>query len=220
MISGPERPTALLFISPGCPHCPVVLSGLMELLKEGAIASLEAIDVTARPERAAEYGVRSAPWLRVGPFTLTGSYSKAELALWVQRAATPEGMAEYLRHLLLEGQLDEAEQIITEDPTLLEMVLPWVADTSQPMQLRIGATALFESQAETDTLKSLIPRLSELTRHETHQVRSDGCHLLGLCGIEARGELEKCLADPHGEVREIAEESLNALLQKHNAPTP
>lgn len=79
-------PDTLLFIVPDCPHCNTVLQGLSELLKQGLIGKMTVVNVTAHPEQAREYGVRAAPWLQLGPFTLTGAHSYAELKRWVEGA--------------------------------------------------------------------------------------------------------------------------------------
>jgi glutaredoxin len=73
-------PDVLLFVAPGCPHCASVLQGLNLLAGQKLIGKLTVIDVAEHPGQAAEYGVRSAPWLRLGPFTLTGAHSPAELS--------------------------------------------------------------------------------------------------------------------------------------------
>ena len=69
----------LLFITPGCIHCPVVLQGLSELVKQTLIGKLTVVNVAAHPELVKEYGVRAAPWLMLGPFTLTSAQTPAEL---------------------------------------------------------------------------------------------------------------------------------------------
>ena len=45
-------PDAELLIAPGCVHCPVVLSGLAELVKKGVIGHLEVFNIAARPDAA------------------------------------------------------------------------------------------------------------------------------------------------------------------------
>ena len=70
-------PDALLLLAPGCPHCPAVLEGLSGLLKEGVIGRLEAVNAAIHPERAAELGVRTVPWARIGPFELEGEQTPA-----------------------------------------------------------------------------------------------------------------------------------------------
>jgi hypothetical protein len=207
-----NAPDALLFITPGCPHCPVVLQGLSELVKEGAIGALEVVNVAQHPERAAELGVRSAPWTRIGSYILQGAQSPAELKRWVERAASGNADAEYLRELLGSGGLADAQKYVEEDPQRLKAIIPLLEDTEAPMQVRLGAGALLEGQAGREGLKALIPELGRLSRHEDHRVRGDACHYLGLTGSEeAVALLEQREQDPSEEVREIAAESLETL---------
>jgi len=84
-------PDALLFISPACIHCPVVMQGLSELVKQTLIGKLTVVNVAAHPEMAQKYGVRAAPWLRLGPFTLTGARTLTELKQWAEWASSEDG---------------------------------------------------------------------------------------------------------------------------------
>lgn len=207
-----NAPDALLFITPGCPHCPGVLQGLAELVKSGALGSLEVVNVAERPERAAELGVRSAPWTRIGGYVLQGAQTPAELRAWAGWAASGRGDSEYLRELLGSGQLDAAEKFVAEKGGRLKAVIPLMEDTEAPMQVRVGAGALLESQAGSEELRALIPELGRLTRHEDHRIRGDACHYLGLTASEeAVAYLRACEEDPSEEVREIAAESLETL---------
>ena len=207
-----NAPDAMLFITPGCPHCPVVLQGLSELVKEGAIGALEVVNVAERPERAAELGVRSAPWTRIGHYILQGAQSPAELKAWAERAADDAGDTEYLRELVGSGRLDEAEAYVGEQADRLKGVIPLLEETDAPMQVRLGAGALLESQAGSETLQALIPELGGLTRHADHRIRGDACHYLGLTGsADAISYLRACENDSSQEVREIAAESLESL---------
>ncbi|BAN70001.1 sigma 54-interacting transcriptional regulator [endosymbiont of unidentified scaly snail isolate Monju] len=106
--SPPAAPDVLLFIATGCAHCPAVLAALSELVKQGAVGRLEVVNIAARPEAAQIAGVRSVPWMRIGPFTLQGSHTPAELRQWVERAARGKGVAEYLGELIENQRLDEA----------------------------------------------------------------------------------------------------------------
>lgn len=96
-------PDALLFTSPHCVHCTTVKRGLDELVKEGLVAKLTLVDAVAHPEQAAQHGVRSTPWLRLGAFTLTGAHSTAELRQWAMWASSTDGAAHYVEHLLKQG---------------------------------------------------------------------------------------------------------------------
>lgn len=205
-------PDALLFITTGCPHCPVALQGLSDLLKQAAIGKLTVVNVAAHPELAAEYGVRAAPWLRLGPFTLTGAHTPAELRQWVEWSGGEEGIAHYVEHLLKEGGYKQAAIFIAEDTQRLKPLLAIVADPEKSIEVRVGVDALLESYGNTPALQSLLPQLATLTRHTDHRVRADACHLLGLSSsAAARPYLEVCVSDSSDEVREIASESLQLL---------
>lgn len=208
----PTPPDALLFIAPGCPHCPVVLQGLGELVKQGAIGRLEVINVAAHPELAAQRGVRSAPWTRIGAFELEGAQTPQELRRWAELAGSADGISVYLEQLLRDGQLARAEQQLARHPDWLAQLLPLLIKPDLPMQVRIGVGALFEGQAGSAELQALIPALGELSRADDHSLRADACHYLGLSGgAEAVPFLRARLGDENVEVREIAGESLEAL---------
>lgn len=205
-------PDALLFITPGCPHCPAVLQGLSELVKQGLIGKMTVVNIAAHPEQAAEYGVRAAPWLRLGPFTLTGAHSTAELRQWAEWASGEEGIAHYVDHLLRQGGYQQAAAFIDADTQRLKPLLAIVANPGAQIEVRLGTSALLEAHANTPALQKLLPQLAELTRHADHRVRADACHLLGLTGsAAARTHVEICRSDAHEEVREIAEEAMAEL---------
>ena len=205
-------PDALLFIAPGCVHCPVVLQGLSDLLKQTLIGKLTVINVAAHPEQAAEYGVRAAPWLRLGPFTLTGAHSPAELRQWAELASGDEGAAHYVEHLLKQGGYKQAVAFVAEDTHRLKALLSIVANPVANIEVRLGVSALLEAYTNAPELQKLVPQLAELTRHADHRVRADACHLLGLSGsAAARPHVEACLNDASEEVSEIAQEALEEL---------
>lgn len=205
-------PDALLFVAPGCPHCAGVLHGLNELVKQGLVGKLKIMDVAEHPEQAAQYGVRASPWLRLGPFTLTGAHSTAELRQWAGWADGGEGTARYVEHLLRQGGYQQAAAFIDADPQRLKPLLAIVADPAAKLEVRLGVSALLEAHADSLSLKNLLTQLAGLSRHADHRVRADACHLLGLTGsADARAHVETCLTDAHEEVREIAQEALERL---------
>lgn len=209
-------PDALLFITTGCPHCPVVLQALSDLIKQAIIGKLTVVNVAAHPEIAEQYGVRAAPWLRLGPFTLTGAHSTAELRQWAEWSNAEVGVKQYVEHLLNSGQYKDAKAFIAEDPRRLKPLLDIVADPGKQIEVRVGVDALLEAYRNATPLQSLLPQLAELSHHADHRVRADACNLLGLSGsAEARPTLSACLNDQHEEVREIAAESLQLLDAKY-----
>jgi thiol-disulfide isomerase/thioredoxin len=205
-------PDALLLISTHCPHCPAMLASLAELVKQGTVGRLEAVNLEQHPEVGQALSVRSVPWLRLGRIELAGMHSKAELAEWAAKADSEEGMADWFHLLLKEGQLPRAQAAIESDPALLVAVLPIVGNVEASLNVRLGAGVLLENFAGTEALRALLPRLGELSQHADARVRADACHYLGLTGdAAARPWLEARINDEDADVREIAAESLQAI---------
>lgn len=207
-----SAPDALLLLSTHCPHCPVVLAALAELVKAGTIGRLEVVNLEQHPDVGQTLGVRSVPWVRIGRIELAGVRSKAELAEWAAKADSEAGIADWFHQLLKEGQLDRAQAAIEADPGLLGAVLPIVANVEASLNVRLGAGVLLENFAGSDALRALLPRLGALSQHPDARVRADACHYLGLTGdAAARPWLEARLDDADADVREIAAESLQSL---------
>ncbi len=205
-------PDALLFISPGCPHCPTVLQGLSELVKQGAVGRLEVVNVAAHPEVAAARGVRGVPWLRLGPFELEGLRSLAELRRWAERAGTPQGMADYFRELLEGGELGRVIELVRADTGRLETLLLLLADADTELPVRVGISAVMEEFQGQEPLRRLVDRLGALTRSPDAHIRGDASHYLALSrSPRAVNYLRPLLKDPERQVREIAEEGLALL---------
>jgi thiol-disulfide isomerase/thioredoxin len=207
-----SAPDTLLLISTHCPHCPAMLTALAELLKQGVIGRLEAVNLEQRPEVGQALGVRTVPWLRMGRIELAGVHTKTELAEWAAKADSEAGIADWFHQLLKEGQLPRAQAMIEANPEWLAAVLPIVGNIDASLNVRLGAGVLFEEFAGSESLRALLPRLGELSQHADARVRADACHYLGLTGDSAaRAWLEARVADDDADVREIAAESLQLL---------
>jgi hypothetical protein len=205
-------PDALLLISTHCPHCPAMFAALADLVKQGTLGRLEAVNLEQHPEVGQALGVRSVPWLRLGRIELAGVHSKSELAEWAAKADSEAGMADWFHMLLKEGQLPKVQTTIDAEPGLLAAVLPIVGNVGASLNVRLGAGVLFEAFAGTRTLAALIPQLGTLSQHADARVRADACHYLGLTGdAAARPWLDACTADEDADVREIAAESLQGI---------
>jgi hypothetical protein len=205
-------PDALICISGHCPHCPAVLGALAEMVKAGSLGELRVVNVEQRPETARTLGVRSVPWVRIGPFELTGLRSRQELETWASRVGSETGLSDWFHTLLKEGELERVLQAVRQQPEVLAAVLPIVANPEASLNVRIGAGAVLEAFAGQPALRALVPRLAELSVHADARVRADACHYLGLTGDPAaRSHLQARLDDPDAAVREIALEGLTAL---------
>ncbi|HFD81350.1 MAG TPA: HEAT repeat domain-containing protein [Gammaproteobacteria bacterium] len=210
-------PDALLLLTSRCPHCPTVLQGLAELVKQGLIGRLEAVNIEARPDIARQYGVRSVPWFRIGDFELEGLHSPAELRQWAQRAATPAGIGEYYTELFKSGQLAKALSSVHRNPHHLEALLELMADPDTELTVRIGISAVMEDLAGSEALRAQLPTLLALATHDDPRVRADTSHFLALTRSRAALEaLKKLAQDPERAVSNLARDSLEELEQQLN----
>lgn len=202
-------PEALMLLGTHCPHCPSVLGSLSELVKQGVISRLEVVNLEQRPETGRELGVRSVPWVRIGPFEFSGLHSKAELQSWAEQAGTEQGMTKYFEQLLGDGEVMRVLGMISNDHGLLHALIGLVSDADARINARIGAGVVMEDYEGKPELLALIPELGELTRHVDARVRSDACHYLSLThDASVKQYIEPLLDDEHEEVREVAGESM------------
>lgn len=123
--------------------------------------------------------------------------------------------------LLKDGGLAMVKEAIAAQPELLAELLPIVANPEASINVRLGASVVFESHAGSAALRVLVPRLGELSGHADARVRADACHYLGLSGdARVRGYLAPRLQDADIEVREIAADSLKALVAATSKAAP
>ena len=202
-------PDALMLLGTHCPHCPIVLQGLSELVKSGGLGALNVVNIEQHPEIAVELGVRSVPWVRIGSFALEGLRTPAEYRAWVLRAGTQEGMAAYQGELLSAGKVHSVVTLLQKDSSHFAALLLLLADTETELNVRIGIGAVMEELQAGELLRSMVMPLGELTKHADPRVRSDACHYLGLSGShQALPIVQSLLGDPSEEVREIAQDTL------------
>lgn len=203
---------ALLYIATGCVHCPVVLAALTDMVKTGLIADLEVVNVTVAPARAQAAGIRSVPWLKLGPYELEGVRNRGELEQYARLGASIEGFAGYFGELLAGGALSKVIAAIKKDEQRLGALVLLLKDKNTPLAARVGVGAVMEEFAATPALRALVPPLGDLTRHADAHVRTDACHYLALSGApEAIPWIEGLLNDADRQTREVARESLDTL---------
>lgn len=212
-----SEPDALFLLAPGCAHCPIVLAALGELLKEGRLGRLEAVNIAAHPEVAQMVGTRSVPWVQIGPYELSGVHSKRELAHWAELAAQGAGLGPYFSELLETGNLKQVLRRIRQQPEVLHDLLTLLEDEDTPLAARVGVGAVLEELQPEGLLKAVIPDLKALTRSPHAHTRADACHYLGLTGDrQLIPVIEPLLKDPDAQVREIAADTLAELRSRRS----
>ena len=209
-----QIPDVLMLMSSHCTFCGPIKIILSDLKEQGRIAELKIINIEENPELAAELGVRSVPWLQIGPFELQGSRTRKELEMWLQRASSFGGVSEYFSEVLAEGKIDYANKLIRRHPESLENIIDLMADADAKINVRLGVGVIIEELAESDVFKTVTPQLIKYLSHADARVRGDACHYLSLTKDRAYlGNIEKLLSDESAEVREIAQDSLDDLVE-------
>ncbi len=212
-----SAPDALVLLATGCAHCPVVLEGLSQLLKQGRIGRLEAVNIVEHPEVAQAVGTRSVPWTRIGEFELEGALTLTELSRWVDLAGTERGVATYYSHLLETQRPHKVSQQVMQHPGTLTQLLGLLTTNETPMAARIGVGVVFEDLEGDPRLAHALPSLKALAESDQANVRADAAHYLGLTRLaDAAPPLTALLSDTHPDVREIAMESLQMLSNELN----
>jgi HEAT repeat protein len=143
------------------------------------------------------------------------SVSIAGYVYWPQalrKAAAQSVQADRFHLLLKDGGLPEVRGAVADRPELLADLLPIVANPEASINVRVGASVIFEEHAGGPALRALVPQLGALAAHADARVRADACFYLGLAGDpDARRYLSSRLGDESADVREIAAESIAAL---------
>jgi len=205
-------PEALMLLGTHCPYCPTVLKELGEFVKSGVIGKLVVVNIEQHPEVARELGVRSVPWVRIGPFELEGLRTEKELRMWAEAAGTESGYASYLDELLSAGRIDQAIKLLKNSPDTINALLSLFSNTETQLNTRIGISAIMEHFAGSDLLHGIVDSLGILARHDEARIRGDAAHYLGLTGSQnAIGYLERMINDIDPDVRAVAAESLDLL---------
>lgn len=205
-------PVVLMLIGTQCTYCGPMMLIMSEIMKAGKIAELRIVNIEENPVVAQQLGVRSVPWLQIGPFELQGSRTKQELLLWIERASSFDGISDYLEEVLSEGNIDYANRLIQRYPQALDNVIDLMADPEAKINVRLGVGVIIEDLAESNEFKVVLPRLIEYLSSEDARIRGDACHYLSLTKDRSMiPMIEKLLTDKSAEVREIAQDSLDEL---------
>ena len=201
-----------LFIAPGCSHCPNVLQALSELIKDGEIAEMEVSNMALVPEKAHKLNIRSVPWIKIGPFELTGAQTKAELQTWISRTQSETGMQAYFNELLTSGELNKVITLLKKEPALFKHLPLMMQDKNTSLGAKIGIGAIFEEFQGSKAIQALIPSLTDLLNSEQASIRNDACYYLGLSeSPDAITPIKTLANDDTEEVRESVRDALDII---------
>lgn len=205
----------LMLMTSHCAYCKPMKIMLTELQEAGQIDDLQIVDIEKDPELAQQLGVRSVPWLKIGPFELQGARTRQEIQSWLQRASSSEGLTAYLEEVLSEGNIKLANKLVQRYPQALNNVIELMANPEAKINVRLGVGVMIEEMAETQAFKMVVPRLVKYLSDEDARIRGDACHYLSLTkDLSVIPVVKNLLLDESDEVREIAQDSLDELLEE------
>ncbi|WP_455217382.1 HEAT repeat domain-containing protein [Kaarinaea lacus] len=209
------KPGAMLMVSTYCPHCHALNALLDERRKTGALGKLEVINIDHSPEVARQLGIRSVPWLKLGEFIFDGAMTPAELDRWITHAKNDSGQSDYVAYLLEHGKLGKAIEWVEQGRVTLEAVIPLINDLDAKMNVRVGVGAILEHFEGSPAIREIIPDLIGLMQNDHPAIRTDACHYLSLTGsMDVIESLKKLLDDNDEQVRQVAQESIDALFER------
>jgi hypothetical protein len=205
-------PDAKLLVAPGCAHCPAVMQHLSTLLKENALGKLEVINIHQHPEIAQQLNVRSVPWLKLGEFTLSGSYSLNELRNYIEFTSSAQGISKYIDQQLSEGQLSSLTEEIKHHPHWVASVFQLLTDEDTSMQTRLGIDSLIESISEIGILRDYVDELGQLSKQVHVSRLADIIHYLGLTHSKKAIEFINTHCDHENpDIRESCQDALEEI---------
>ena len=185
------------------------MQALTNLVKAGKLARLDILNIELNADAATSNGVRSVPWVKLGPYELTGLRSQSDFEQWIERINDPAMMAEYFAEQITSGDMDKVRTSIEKNPPLFGVLLQLIGTDNTSLSVRIGVGALMEDFANSELLNNNIDALGAYTLHAQATVRNDACHYLGLSHNPAAEKyIRPLLNDIDAEVREVAAEAL------------
>lgn len=210
-----ELPAALnLFITPQCPHCPLVVGRLLSLADENPSVRLTIIDGTLYEQQATAHGIRSVPTLILDDqLRWTGQIDTAEVIDQCTRRDPSQLSAGSLRQIIEAGEAPRVAALMVESrmifPGFIELLL------HPRWSVRLGAMVTAEYLSDEspqlaalllDPLWQRFPQLEEPIQVDVVQVMAQAG------GLDARKYLESITSgDYTALVKEAANEELSSL---------
>ncbi|MFC1833385.1 thioredoxin family protein [Thermodesulfobacteriota bacterium] len=210
-----ESPATVMVLMAGlCPHCPVVVRNILAMAVRQPLLTVTIVDAMQFPQMAERYRVKSTPTVIVNDgATLVGQVRNEDLVDHIVAPADSESLTRVLESMISSGRAEDAAELMIREKRP-EAILPiYLSEEFAP---RMGALLAMEEALEKDSkaLDPIVVELSGLLTHEDVRLRGDTAELLGKAGNPAAiPALKKAAKDEDPDVREAAEEALEALRQ-------
>ncbi len=168
-----------LFVMHNCQVCPQMERLFQQMHRNGAIDELDIIDIGENPKVAQKLNIRSVPYYLINDFAFYGLKTQNELLRLLQHGEV-EKWQEFIKSELSEGQLNEAEKAVIENPPAREAMMLLLDDTQTTLVVRIGLSAIIESVVETGLLNDYESQFIALSSHQDERIAIDAIYYLSL----------------------------------------
>jgi len=206
----------LVFVSPFCPTCPLVVEAANSLAAAHEAISVFIIDVQHVPEQAHRYQVQSVPALIIDrDLVHIGEITVERIVEILEHRGTDAYRRDTMRAIIERGNIAEAAELLCREQDVEGMLTLF---EQGDLSMRMGVLVVFEEALESnpETIRSMVGPLISMLTNEDPRVRGDIADLLGKIGDpRALPHLEPLKNDPDPDVVDAAEEAIE-MIQEAN----
>jgi len=205
-----------VLISESCPRCPVAVGAALQLSTRNSSIESCIVDAAQFPDIVKEYWIKSVPATILDRrLVLVGGISADRLLELVNTRGTLKFEMEVVQSLIDRGRISEAAAGLDQDAGR-EVVVGLMQ--SPDFSKRLSGLVVVEKALDENpgAVRTLMPSLVEMLRHDDSRIRGDIADLCGKIGDpQAIPQLEPLLADPDPDVAEAAAEAIEELRKLH-----
>jgi hypothetical protein len=174
-----------LYISPHCPHCPLVARQVLHMAAACGHIRLTIIDAELFSEKASQDQVRAVPTLILDDqFRWTGPVDTGEILKMAIDRDPARLSADSLRQLIEAGQAPRVADMMIERNQIFPALIDLLVEEKWPIRLGAMVTVEYLVDETPDLAEQLVPPLWERFERISTQAQGDVAHLFGLIHSE------------------------------------
>lgn len=203
-----------VYITPGCPFCPTVVTGLLSMALYNEQIRVTVIDGALFPEPVQKDNIASAPTVLLDDqFRWTGTVNLEEIAAMAVNRDPAELSPESLQGMIEDGNAEGVAKILMDSHMILPAYISLMVHDTWPV--RLGAMVAFETLVDEnpDLAKQMAQPLWERFADADDGAKGDILHVIGESGDTGMADRVKDVfkGGYSEEVKEAAEEALEKL---------
>jgi hypothetical protein len=205
-----------VFVSPSCPHGPIVVGLVNQLALASIYLEVTIIDIALFPDFAEKYSIRAVPTLVIeGQDQLVGNISEDLLVDKLTNQSPATFHPDSFKKIVKEGDAEKLAGMMVADGDVYGGALELLTDPD--WSVRMGMMVVLEEVAERSPVlvQSTYPYLIDLLDQGDVNQRGDMAYLLGLIGnVTVLEPLKLLLKDANAEVAEAAFEAIQQIQER------